>query len=206
MPLGLLACPARSQLLPKVRKFSFRQSHVRNREKTPMNDQFPPPGWFMQQLETWPNLIPDALTGVPTKAEDPRAPRTRSLVRSNGGILGSLVQPSSGGILGPMGLAVDPWADLPARDSVGWNSRTRPSSTELSLPSPGSLGSPNAGMMAAGNDDYCKRIRNMCIARCSDTSLPSHAKLRLSNCQGLGKSRFRSRRCPEKRRRRSSTS
>src|SRR5262249_57485530 len=60
-----------------------------------------------------------------------------------------------------LGLAVDPWADLPARDSVGWNARTRPSSTELSLPSPSSLGSPYAGMMAAGNDDYCKRIRNM---------------------------------------------
>jgi hypothetical protein len=138
-----------------------------------MNDQFPPPGWFMQRLETWPNLMPDALTGVPTKAGDPRAPRTRSLVRSNGGILGSLVQPSGGGILGLLGLAVDPWADLPARDSVEWNARTRPSSTELSQPSPDSLGSPYAGMMAAGNDDYCKRIRNMCIARCSATSLPS---------------------------------
>lgn len=41
------------------------------------------------------------------------------------------------------------------------------------LGSAGSLGAPYSSMIAAGDDDFCRRIRNMCIAQCSDTSLPS---------------------------------
>ena len=41
------------------------------------------------------------------------------------------------------------------------------------LGSAGSLGVPYSSMTAAGDDDFCRRIRNMCIAQCSDTSLPS---------------------------------
>jgi hypothetical protein len=37
----------------------------------------------------------------------------------------------------------------------------------------GSWSSPHPDVMATANDDFCKRIRNMCIAQCSDTSLPS---------------------------------
>jgi len=61
---------------------------------------------------------------------------------------------SSGGILGRQ-------LDPPAGGVLGL------------LGSASSLGAPHSGMMAAGDDDFCKRIRNMCIAQCSNTSLPS---------------------------------
>jgi hypothetical protein len=70
-----------------------------------------------------------------------------------------------------------PGATLPLRRSSGGvlgRQLDRPAGGVLGLLGfAGGLGAPYSGMMAAGDDDFCKRIRNMCIAQCSDTSLPS---------------------------------
>src|SRR5262249_51928026 len=74
----------------------FPASHARNREKTPMNDQFPPPSWFMRP-ETWPYWMPNSLLGARTPPTPPGdtwdAPWPAT---SRGGILGSLTRPPEG--------------------------------------------------------------------------------------------------------------
>jgi len=136
-----------------------------------MNYQFAP---FAQNLqpETWPNMRPNSLVGAATQAAEPWAQSTRSLLgRSNGGILGSLIPPL-GGILGLGTPAPGPWSDPQTRDSMAWDA-PMPSARALLSTLPASWVGPNSGDMAATDDEFCKRIRNMCIAQCSDTSLPS---------------------------------
>jgi hypothetical protein len=94
------------------------------------------------QMETWPSLMPDASAGASMESADSWARGTGPIVRSNGGILGSLLDRPAGGILGLLGPA-------------------------------GGLGARYSDIMAGGDDGFCKRIRNMCIAQCSNTSLPS---------------------------------
>jgi Large polyvalent protein associated domain 23 len=58
-----------------------------------MNDQFPPPGWFMRP-ETWPYWMPNSLTGARTLPETPKdvwASYWAGKLRS--GILGNLARP-----------------------------------------------------------------------------------------------------------------
>jgi hypothetical protein len=59
-----------------------------------MNDQFPPPGWFMRP-ETWPYWMPNSLTGARTLPETPRdtwdAPWPKT---SRDGILGRVAEPN----------------------------------------------------------------------------------------------------------------
>src|SRR5215475_12656621 len=58
-----------------------------------MNDQFPPPGWFLRP-ETWPYWMPNSLLGARTPPAPPRdtwdAPWPGT---SRGGILGNLTRP-----------------------------------------------------------------------------------------------------------------
>jgi len=58
-----------------------------------MNDQFPPPGWFMRP-ETWPYWMPNSLLGVRTPPVPPKdtwdAPWQGT---SRGGILGRFAEP-----------------------------------------------------------------------------------------------------------------
>src|SRR5262245_63658639 len=59
-----------------------------------MNDQFPPPSWFMRP-ETWPYWMPNSLLGARTPPTPPGdtwdAPWPAT---SRGGILGSLTRPT----------------------------------------------------------------------------------------------------------------
>jgi hypothetical protein len=57
-----------------------------------MNDQFPPPGWFMRP-ETWPYWMPNSLTGARTLGEPPPDVRASAwLHKTAGGVLGNLTQ------------------------------------------------------------------------------------------------------------------
>src|ERR1700758_4409189 len=72
---------------------SFLPSHARNREKPPMNDQFPPPSWFMRP-ETWPYWMPNSLLGARTPSAPPRDVwDTPWPAASRGGILGKFAEP-----------------------------------------------------------------------------------------------------------------
>jgi hypothetical protein len=66
-----------------------------------MNDQFPPPGWFMRP-ETWPYWMPSSLTGARMPAEPPRDVWPSHWAgKAHGGILGWRGRrTSSGPILG----------------------------------------------------------------------------------------------------------
>ena len=68
-----------------------------------MNDQFPPPSWFMRP-ETWPYWMPNSLLGARTPPTPPRdtwdAPWPET---SRGGILGNLTRPIED-------LWANPWA------------------------------------------------------------------------------------------------
>jgi hypothetical protein len=58
-----------------------------------MNDQFPPPGWFMRP-ETWPYWMPSSLTGARMPAEPPRDVWPSHWAgKAHGGILGNLARP-----------------------------------------------------------------------------------------------------------------
>src|SRR5262249_37949874 len=63
--------------------------------------------------------------------------------------------------------AADPWAQS-TRSLLGRSNGAILGN--LIPPLGGILG---LGGMAATDDEFCKRVRNMCIAQCSDTSLPS---------------------------------
>jgi hypothetical protein len=71
----------------------FPTIHARNKERTPMNDEFPPPGWFMRP-QTWPYWMPNSLLGARTLPALPRdiwdAPFPGT---SRGGILGTFAEP-----------------------------------------------------------------------------------------------------------------
>jgi hypothetical protein len=134
-----------------------------------MNYHYSPFAWNLQP-ETWSNMRPNPLVSASTQAADPWAQSILPLVgRSDGGILGSLT-PRVGGILGlpPVG----PWPHPPTTDSKAWDA-PMPSARVLSPAAPGSWVDPDSDVMATSDDEFCKRIRNMCIAQCSDTSLPS---------------------------------
>jgi hypothetical protein len=58
-----------------------------------MNDQFPPPGWFMRP-ETWPYWMPNSLTGARALPETPKDVWTSHWAgKASGGILGNLARP-----------------------------------------------------------------------------------------------------------------
>jgi hypothetical protein len=88
-----------------------------------MNDQFPPPGWFMRP-ETWPHWMPNSLVGARAPPAPPRntwdAPWPET---SRSGILGSLTRPveemganPSAGTAWPLATPINPlafWSTLP---------------------------------------------------------------------------------------------
>ena len=85
-----------------------------------MNDQFPPPSWFMRP-ETWPYWMPNSLLGARTPPTPPRdtwdAPWPET---SRGGILGNLTRPIED-------LWANPWAVMawppatPTNSPVFWS-------------------------------------------------------------------------------------
>jgi conjugative element/phage-associated large polyvalent protein len=88
-----------------------------------MNDQFPPPGWFMRP-ETWPYWMPNSLVGARTPPAPPRGTWDASWPGiSRGGILGNLTRPAedmwanpSEGIAWPPAAPTNPpafWPTLP---------------------------------------------------------------------------------------------
>jgi hypothetical protein len=88
-----------------------------------MNDQFPPPGWFMRP-ETWPYWMPNSLLGARTPPAPPKdtwdAPWPGT---SRGGILGNLTRPveemwadPSAGVAWPLATPTNPpafWPTVP---------------------------------------------------------------------------------------------
>jgi Large polyvalent protein associated domain 23 len=57
-----------------------------------MNDQFPPPGWFMRP-ETWPYWMPNSLTGARTLPAPPKDVQVSTSEQARSGILGNLTRP-----------------------------------------------------------------------------------------------------------------
>jgi len=118
-----------------------------------MNDQFPPPSWFMRP-EIWPYWMPNSLVGARTPPVPPRdtwdAPWPAS---SGGGILGRFAEPdgtwdrstitgrrpatpfnASVGILGSLTQSADDLLPSPSTPTKGQMAEDPP--TRLSLPMP----------------------------------------------------------------------
>src|SRR5262249_60223971 len=77
----------------QVRKVLFPAISRLQQGENPMNDQFPPPSWFMRP-ETWPYWMPDSLLGArtpPALTSDTWDAPWPGI--SRGGILGSLTRP-----------------------------------------------------------------------------------------------------------------
>jgi hypothetical protein len=137
------------------------------------------------QSGIWPYWTPGLMSGapmLPSLRQDILTGTLPSSVEiSSGGVLGALGQErgaslrarsttSSGAGGGLLGFLTQPANDLRTdpmpRSSMAWEALS-------AAPLLGSWSDPHADVMATANDDFCKRIRNMCIAQCSDTSLPS---------------------------------
>jgi hypothetical protein len=88
-----------------------------------MNDQFPPPGWFMRP-ETWPYWMPNSLTGARTLPTSPTDVQVSAWPeKARGGILGNLTRPFD-----------ETWSNTWAATASPW---PMPSSTWSIFPSSG---------------------------------------------------------------------
>jgi hypothetical protein len=88
-----------------------------------MNDQFPPPGWFMRP-ETWPYWMPNSLTGARTLPTSPTDVQVSAWPeKARGGVLGNLTRPFD-----------ETWSNTWAATASPW---PMPSSTWSIFPSSG---------------------------------------------------------------------
>jgi hypothetical protein len=126
-----------------------------------MNDQFPPPGWFMR-LETWPYWMPNSLVGARTPPAPPRGTWDASWPGiSRGGILGNFAEPGGTldrsvftggrlatpfnptvGILGSLTQSADDLPLSPSTPVKGQMAEDLPTALSLPMPSRADLVAP----------------------------------------------------------------